>query len=105
MKPTMSSTAAGSRMTVYLPAGISRGLADSRAFLAAVSARANGSRSATFGEFAFCQPEESEPSMVTEMSDEVWVCQSERPWELEMPSMVSEVAKIQIGRASCRERV
>ena len=39
--------------------------------------------------------------MVTEMSDEVWVCQSERPWELEMPSMVSEVAKIPAAVSLC----
>ena len=35
MNPTMSSTAAGSRITVYFPAGISRGCAESAAFFAA----------------------------------------------------------------------
>ena len=36
----MSSTAAGSRITVYFPAGISRGRAESTAFCAAISASA-----------------------------------------------------------------
>ena len=59
MKPTMSSTAAGSRITVHFPAGISAGRAESIAFFAAISARPSGSRLATSGELAFCHPEES----------------------------------------------
>ena len=91
MKPTMSSTAAGSRMTVYFPAGISRGLADSNALRAAVSARATASRFATLGELAFCHPEESGASMVIEISEEVCVCQSVKPRELKIASTDSEV--------------
>ena len=48
----------------------------------------------TSGEFAFCQPEESAASMVTEISDEVCVCQSLNPRELKIPSTDSEVEKI-----------
>src|SRR5258708_28454092 len=59
MNPTISSTAAGSRITVYFPAGISRGRAESNVFHAATSANASGSRLAASGEFAFCHPEES----------------------------------------------
>src|SRR5690242_9392715 len=94
MKPTMSSTAAGSRITVYFPAGISRGLADWSALRAAVSASIDASRLATLGELDFCQPEESAASMVMEISDEVCVCQSESPRELKMPSTDSELEKI-----------
>ena len=68
MNPTMSSTAAGSRITVYFPAGISCGCAESTAFCAAVSASASGSRFPTSGEFAFCHPDESLASMVIETS-------------------------------------
>src|SRR5882757_6996809 len=44
------------------------------ALLAAISANDTPSRSTTLGEFAFCHPEESSPSMVIEISDDVWVC-------------------------------
>ena len=71
MKPTMSRTAAGSRITVYFPGAISRGWADSTAFCAAVSASRAGSRLRTSGEFNFCQPEESSASMVMEISANV----------------------------------
>src|SRR5205823_2730347 len=91
MKPTRSSTAAGSRMTVYLPAGSSRGLADCSAFLAAVSASATGFRLRMSGELAFCQPEESPPSMVTEISDEVCVWYATRPREFSTASTDSEL--------------
>ena len=49
MKPAISRTAAGSRMTVCLPAGISRGAADFAAFPAAISASPTASRLSTFG--------------------------------------------------------
>src|ERR1700721_1756252 len=93
MNPTRSSTAAGSRITVYFPAGISLGDADDLAFRAATSARDLASRLATFGEFAFCHPEESPASMVMEISDEVCVYQSANPRELKIPSTDSELAK------------
>src|SRR5450631_2053172 len=89
MKPTMSSTADGSKITVHFPAGISRGRAESSAFLAAISASANGSRIVTSGEFAFCQPEESADSMVMDISAEVCVCHRLNPRELKMPSIDS----------------
>src|SRR5216684_3626960 len=92
--PTMSSTADGSRITVYFPAAISRGDADFAAFDAAICANAAGSRLATFGEFAFCHPDESEASIVIEISAEVCECQSLNPRELKMPSTASELAKI-----------
>ena len=94
MKPTMSRTAAGSRITVYFPAGISRGRPESSAFCAAVSANASASRLRTSGEFAFCHPEESPASMVIEISAEVCWCQSLNPRELKMPSTNSELEKI-----------
>src|SRR5437763_1826694 len=94
MNPVISSTAAGSRMTVYLPAAISRGVADSTAFFAAISARAWGFKLATFGELDFCHPEESGASLVLETSAEVCVCQLLRPRELKMPSIDSELEKI-----------
>src|SRR6266550_845279 len=53
MKPTMSSTAAGSRITVCFPAGSSCGAADSMALRAAISASSSGSRFRTSGELAF----------------------------------------------------
>src|SRR5450755_2935810 len=89
MKPTMSSTADGSRITVYFPAGTSRGCAESEAFLAATSANANGSRIATSGEFAFCHPDESAANMVIDISAEVCVCHRLSPRELKMPSIDS----------------
>src|SRR6266851_6743409 len=92
--PTMSSTADGSRITVYLPAAISRGAADFAAFEAAICASAVASSFATSGEFAFCQPDESAASMVIEISAEVCVCQQLNPGELKIPSTVSELAKI-----------
>src|SRR3954452_8914503 len=94
MNPTMSSTAEGSRITVYFPAAISRGVADSAAFFAAISANACGFKLATFGEFDFCQPDESGPSIVIEISAEVCVCQLLSPRELKMPSIDSELEKI-----------
>src|SRR5437870_10469923 len=94
MKPTMSSTAAGSRITVYLPAGISLGCADSSPFFAAVSASAWALRLATSGELVFCQPEESAASIVMEISEEVCVCHSLRPRELKIPSTDSDDEKI-----------
>ena len=78
-------------MTVYFPAGVSRGLADSIALRAAISARAVASRFATLGELAFCHPEESGANMVMEISDEVCVCQSFEPRELKTASTDSEV--------------
>ena len=47
------------------------GPTDSTDLRAAVSANSSGFRLLTFGEFAFCHPEESLPSMVMEISDEV----------------------------------
>ena len=91
MKPTMSSTAAGSRMTVYFPASRSMGFLESRAFCAAISARRAGSSCRTSGELAFCQPEEFSASMVMEISAEVCWYQSLKPRELKMPSTDSEV--------------
>src|SRR5207245_11060735 len=99
--PTMSSTADGSRITVHLPGAISRGAAEFAALDAAMLARAAGSRLATFGELAFCHPEESVASMVMEISAEVWVCQSRRPRELKTPSTVSELAKIRAAVTFC----
>src|SRR6185312_17424050 len=90
----MSSTAEGSRITLYLPAAISRGVADSAAFFAAISARPSGFKLATLGEFDFCHPEESGANMVIEISAEVCVCQLLRPRELKMPSSDSELEKI-----------
>src|SRR5438309_9541108 len=90
MKPTMSSTAAGSRITVYFPAGISLGCADSSPFFAAVSASAWALRLATSGELVFCQPEASAASIVMEISEEVCVCHSLRPRELKIPSTDSD---------------
>src|SRR6266852_3559716 len=97
----MSSTAEGSRMTVYFPAAISRGAAEFAAFEAAICARVAGLRFATFGEFAFCHPEESEASIVIEISAEVCVCQSLNPRELKMPSTASELAKIPAAVRFC----
>src|SRR5579872_120836 len=101
MNPTMSSTADGSRITGYFPAGISRGAADSTAFLAAISARPCGVKFATFGEFDFCQPDESGASMVIEISADVCVCQLLRPRELKMPSIDSELEKIPAAMSLC----
>src|SRR5579872_5203463 len=94
MKPVMSSTADGSRMTVYFPAVISRGDADSTAFLAAISATACGFSLLTSGELNFCHPEESGASMVIEISADVCVCQLLNARELKMPSIDSELEKI-----------
>src|SRR3984893_5140431 len=94
MKPDISRTAAGSRMTLYLPAGISRGRADSIALRAEISARVAGSSWLASGEFAFCHPEESDASMVMEISDEVWACQSFSPRELKIPSTDSDEEKM-----------
>src|ERR1700723_2856082 len=94
MKPTRSSTAAGSRITVYFPAGISAGFAESIAFLDAISAKWSGSRLVRSGELAFCQPEESAPIMVMETSARVCVCQRLRPHELKTPSTDSELEKM-----------
>ena len=91
MKPTMSSTAAGSRITVYLPAGTARGSAESSALRPAMSAIGSGSRLVMLGEFAFCQPEEFFASIVMEISADVCVCQSAMPRELKIPSMDSEL--------------
>ena len=102
MKPTMSSTAAGSRITVYFPAGISRGAADSRALRAATSPRVTASRCATLGELAFCHPEESAASIVIEISEDVCVCQSLRLRELKIASIDSAVAKIPAVVSLCR---
>src|ERR1039458_10609785 len=88
MKPTMSSAAEGSRITVYFPGGISAGCAESIAFCAAVSAIR---RFLTSGELAFCHPEESAPSMVMETSAKVCACQLLSPRELKMPSTDSEL--------------
>src|SRR5437667_4085497 len=101
MKPAISSTAAGSKMTVYLPAGISRGWAVPAALTAAISANAKPSKSATFGELAFCHPEESSPSIVMEISDDVWVCHCDKPWELKIPSNVLELEKIPAAVSLC----
>src|SRR2546423_2426492 len=90
----MSSTAEGSRITVYLPAAISRGRADSTAFFAAMSARSCGFRLPTFGELDFCHPDESGASIVIEISAEVCVCQLLSPREFKMPSIDSELEKI-----------
>ena len=86
MNPTMSSTAAGSRITVYFPAGISLGRAESNAFCAATSASRRGSRFATSDEFAFCQPDESSASIVIDTSADVCVCHLLSPRELKIPS-------------------
>ena len=61
----------------------------------------SGSRLATFGELAFCQPEESAPSMVMETSAEVCVCQLVNPRELKIPSTDSELEKIPAAVSSC----
>src|SRR5271168_738179 len=92
MNPTISNTAAGSRITVYFPAGISRGPADRRAFSAAISARLTAFNCATSGEFAFCQPDESPASIVIEISDEVCAYHSASPRELNTPSTAAELA-------------
>ncbi len=98
----MSSTAAGSRITVYFPAGISRGRAESTAFRAAISASASGSRFPTSGEFAFCHPEESPASMVIETSADVCVCQRLNPRELKIPSKDSALEKTPAVVSLCR---
>ena len=90
----MSSTAAGSRMTVYFPGGKSRGFFDSIAFSAATSAIRTGSSRAASGEFAFCHPEEELPSMLTETSARVCSYQSLTPFELKMPSTISAEEKM-----------
>ncbi len=87
---------------MYFPAGISRGCAESSAFCAAVSASASGSRFATSGEFAFCQPEESAASMVIETSAEVCVCQRLNPRELKIPSNDSALEKTPAVVSLCR---
>src|SRR6266699_4399874 len=92
--PTVSRTAADSRITVYFPGGTSRGEADFAALVAAISARDVGLRRAAFGELDFCHPEESGASMVMEISADVCVCQSWSPRELKTPSTASELAKI-----------
>src|SRR5579864_9519505 len=81
-------------MTVYFPAGISRGAADLTAFSAAICARLSAFKFVTFGELAFCHPDESAASMVIEISAEVCVCHALNPRELKMPSIDSELEKI-----------
>src|SRR5579864_417903 len=93
MNPTISRTADGSRITVYFPAGISRGFAVPTAFFAAVSAKFKGSRFATSGEFAFCHPEESAANMVIDTSADVCVCQLLNARELNIPSKESPLEK------------
>src|SRR5438477_259104 len=102
MKPTISSTAAGSRITVYFPGGISRGCAESKAFLVATSANRTGSTFATSGEFVFCHPDESAASMVTETSAEVCTCQLLNPRELKIPSKDSPLEKTPAAVRECR---
>jgi len=69
-------------MTVYFPGGILARLRRGQAFSAAICASLAGSSTATSGAFAFCHPEESSASMVTDISEEVCVCQSLNPREL-----------------------
>src|ERR1039458_2219959 len=89
MNPTMSSTAAGSKMTEYFPGDNSRGFFDSIAFTAATSAIRTGSSCALSGEFAFCHPEEELSSIMTETSARVCSYQPATPFELKMPSTIS----------------
>src|SRR5262249_49075314 len=91
-----------SRMTVYFSGGISRGLADSSALRAAISANSTAFTFATFGELAFCHPEESPASMVTEISDDVCACQLDTPRELKTPSTVSAVEQMPAVVSLCR---
>ena len=101
MNPTMSSTAAGSRMTVYFPGGKSRGSFDSIAFMAATSAMRTGSRRALSGEFAFCHPDEELPIMLTETSARVCSYQAFTPFELKMPSTISAEEKMPAAARLC----
>src|ERR1700733_6475212 len=94
MNPTMSSTAAGSRITVYFPAGISLGPPDVGSVPAATPPRHAGSSNSTFGELNFCHPDESSASMVIEISDDVCECHCASPRELNMPSTDPEEEKI-----------
>src|SRR3954453_17975786 len=93
MNPVMSSTPPGSRIKGNLPADTPVGPADPPPFLAAISASACGFKVATFGEFDFCQPEESGASIVIEISAEVCVCQLLSQRELKMPSTLSALEK------------
>src|SRR5262249_19275561 len=58
---------------------------------AATCASDTALRFATFGEFAFCQPEESPASIVIEISAAVCVCHWLSPRELKIPSTESEL--------------
>src|SRR5579864_5265538 len=66
-------------MTVYLPGGSSLGFAEAADFSPARPARASGNIFVTSGEFAFCQPEESASSTVTENSARVCWCDRNNP--------------------------
>src|SRR5215813_2712109 len=81
-------------MTVYFAGEISFGPAESTAFFAAISASLWALRVATFGELAFCHPDESGASIVIEISAEVCVCHCLNPRELKTPSTDSELEKI-----------
>ena len=72
------------------------------ALRAEISASAAGSSWLASGEFAFCHPEESAASMVMEISDEVWACQSCSPRELKIPSTDSEEEKMPAVVSLCR---
>src|ERR1700678_2465620 len=94
MLPIASRTAAGSRITVYFPAGSITGRSESRVFCGATSAKRCGSRFAMSGELAFWHAEESPPSMVMETSANVCVYQLLKPRELKIPSEDSELENI-----------
>jgi len=71
-KPTRSRTAAGSRMTVYLPGASSEGFSARAAFSLAVFARACGSKARKSAALAFAQLVAEPCCMVTENSAWVW---------------------------------
>src|ERR1700723_1871504 len=101
MNPTASSTAAGSRITVYLPGGKSCGFTESMAFCAAISASLTASSCAASVALSFCQPEEVSPIMVIEASPSVCSYQSATPCELKMPSHASADEKIPAAVSEC----
>ena len=91
----MSSTAAGSRITVYFPAGISAGCAESIAFSAAISASAQRIEIGHIGRVGLLpsrgiRAQHGDGNFRQASAYASWL----RPRELKMPSTDSELEKM-----------
>jgi len=105
MKPTMSSAAEASRITVYFPCRNLRRIRGVDRLLRRNFGQPKRIKIAYVGEFDFCHPEESEASMVNGKPPPGFVvCQWLRPRELNMPSTDSELENYSRGREFVRLR-